>query len=312
MRLTSGFLGGLFVGTVLATTLLGSAHAEGDALVDSLGPREIAVGEAMRGGATGAAAIGLNPAGLPLNHELVFEGGYGYRLSDQASLVNVSACDSTNVLPGCFYYDYAGSSPDLVGQMSLHRSTHIFGSSLAYPLSSSLSLGMSGRYFHHTTNVMGEDDSSGFTYDFGADYRVAGAVSIGAALYNAFGTDSPEFPRAAGGGILARPAQMIALSFDARWKLIDGDHSARYGGGAELFLRNDSGQMGFPIRAGVLHDSGLGITYLSGGLGIAAMRYGIDVAARHAVDGGDETMFIASMRFYGPRLQPGQSADNTE
>ena len=58
--------------------------AERDSLVDSLGPREMAVGEALRGAATGASAIALNPAGLPLNRELVFEGGYGYPLADQA------------------------------------------------------------------------------------------------------------------------------------------------------------------------------------------------------------------------------------
>ena len=71
----------LTASAVLLFAALGSAHAEGDALVDMLGPREIAVGEAMRGGATGSSAIGLNPAGLPLNRELVFEGGYGYRAS---------------------------------------------------------------------------------------------------------------------------------------------------------------------------------------------------------------------------------------
>src|SRR5688500_11158269 len=68
-----------------AVMLLGlSSRAEAESLDDMLGPREIAVGEAMRGGATGASAIGLNPAGLPLNRELVFEGGYGYRASDSA------------------------------------------------------------------------------------------------------------------------------------------------------------------------------------------------------------------------------------
>jgi hypothetical protein len=39
------------------------------------------------------------------------------------------------------------------------------------------------------------------------------------------------------------------------------------------------------------------------------MKYGLDAAIRRAVDGGDETMFIASLRFFGPRLQPGQSAE---
>ena len=86
---------------ILATALLGSAHADGDALEDMLGPREIALGEALRGAATGGSAIGLNPAGIPLTRELVFEGGYGYRFSDQASLIGVSACDSTAGAPGC-------------------------------------------------------------------------------------------------------------------------------------------------------------------------------------------------------------------
>ena len=295
------------MGSLFAMSLLGSAYAEGDSLVDSLGPREIAVGEAMRGGATGATAIGLNPAGLPLNQELVFEGGYGYRASDQANLVGVSACDSTNVVPGCFYYDYAGSNPQLVG-MSVKRSTHVFGSSVAYPIAQSFSFGTSVKYFDHSTNVMGEADVSGFTFDAGVDYRVANTISFGVAGYNLFGTTSSEFPRAAGGGVYARPAQMLALSFDARWKLIDGDHSARYGGGAEFFFRNDDGQVGIPLRAGILHDSGLGQTYLSGGLGLAGMKYSLDVGGRVAVDGGREKMIIASLRFYGPRIGAGQSA----
>jgi hypothetical protein len=296
------FLMRLPVGSLLiAMSLLGSAHADGDALVDSLGPREIAVGEAMRGGATGSTAIGLNPAGLPLNNELVFEGGFGYRASDQASIVNVSACDSTNALPGCFYYEYAGSNPDLMG-VDGHRSTQIGGTTLAYPLSQGLSFGNSTKYFKSTSNVMGEPDVSGLTFDFGLDYRIANAISIGGAIYNAFGTDSPEFKRAAGGGILARPVQILALSFDARWMLQDGDRSIRYGGGAELFLRNDDGQIGIPLRAGVLHDNSLGITYVSGGVGLSGIKYSVDAALRRAVDGSNETMFVASLRFYGPRV----------
>lgn len=293
---------------ILVTTLLGSAAADGDALVDSLGPREIAVGEALRGGATGSTAIGLNPAGLPLNQELVFEGGYGYRATDSASLLNISACDSTNVLPGCFFYDYAGSNPDLVMGVDSHRSTQIGGLSLAYPVAAGLSVGATGRYYSNTSNVMGEADTSGVTFDFGANYKINNLLSIGGALYNAFDPNTPDFPRAAGGGILARPLSILALSFDARWKLIDGDHTARYGGGAELFLSTADGQTGFPIRAGVLHDSGLGMTYVSGGLGVSGMKYGIDAALRRSVDGGDETLFVASLRFYGPRIQAGSQS----
>ena len=287
---------------IIVSSLIGSAYAEGDALVDQLGPREIAVGEAMRGAATGATAIGLNPAGLPLNRELVFEGGYGYRLSDQASLVGVSACDSTSPAPGCFYYSYAGSSPELMG-MTLSRRTHMAGGSFAYPISPRVFLGSSVKYFNFDSDVMGEEKASGFNWDLGTTIRISELVNIGAAGYNLWGADSPEFPRAIGAGMLARPLDTLAISFDARWKLDGDDRSARYGGGAELFLRPRGAQSGIPIRAGALRDNGLDATYLSAGVGYATMKLAIDLAARYAITGAEDTMFIASMRFYGPRLR---------
>ena len=292
----------------ILATLVGSAHAEGDALEDMLGPREIGVGEAMRGGATGASAIGLNPAGLPLNHELVFEGGYGYRLSDQASLVGVSACDSTGPLPGCFYYQYAGAS-DALG-MKLSTTTHVAGTSLAYPLSPRVFVGASLKYFHFDSDVMSQPSASGFNWDLGTTVRLTDDLNVGVAGYNLLGASAVQFPRAVGGGVLARPLPILAVSFDARWKL-DGDvKGARYGGGAELFLRSSSGQTGFPLRAGALHDSGLGTTYLTGGLGLASMKWGLDLAARRSVSGTRETLIIASMRFFGPRqLAPTVESD---
>ncbi|MDB4958335.1 MAG: hypothetical protein JWO36_5904 [Myxococcales bacterium] len=286
---------------LLATAMLGSAHADGDALEDMLGPREIAVGEAMRGGATGASAIGLNPAGLPLNRELVFEGGYGYRVSDQASLLGVSACDSTATMPGCFFYSYAGANPNLGAGMSIHRQTHIGGTSLGYSATPHILLGASLKYFHTSSDLMTEPSTSGFNWDIGATVRLTDLVNIGVAGYNLWGADSAQFPRAFGGGMLARPSPMLALSFDARWRLSGTDQTARYGGGAELFLRSSSGQNGYPIRIGLLHDNGLAATYLSGGLGLASMKFAVDITGRRAMSGPSETIFIASMRFFGPR-----------
>jgi hypothetical protein len=288
----------LVPGVIAVTACLGAANAEPDSLDDALGPRELAVGEALRGAATGASAIGLNPAGLPLNRELVFEGGYGYRASDSASLVSVSACDSTNIVPGCFFYQYAGSTPNL-GGIELDRSTHVFGATLSKQLVPRIMVGATARYFRFNSEVMDEPKANGFTFDVGATVRLTELISLGVSGQNLVSTEeSVQFPRAIGGGVLARPIPILALGFDSRWKTEDG--SARDGGGAELFLR--ASEYGFPIRAGAVHDNGLAATYVSAGLGVAHMKWGIDVGLRREVKGGDETLILASMRFFGPRM----------
>jgi hypothetical protein len=76
----------------------------------------------------------------------------------------------------------------------------------------------------------------------------------------------------------------------------------RYGGGGELFLPTSGGQSGYPICVGALHDdNGTGTTYLSAGLGYTSISWGIDIAGRRQIKGGDENPIIASMR-PGPRM----------
>jgi hypothetical protein len=286
----------------VVAALTGNARADADSLDDVLGPREIAMGEALRGGATGASSVDLNPAGLSLNRELVFEGGYGYRASDSASLVGVSACDSTNALPGCFFYEYAGSNPEL-GTMTMHRTTHVGGLSLSRMIVPRILVGATAKYYHFTSDMTGESNASGTSFDLGATIRLNELFNLGVSAQNLWASEeSPQFPRAVGGGIYAHVVSVLALSFDARWRLDGNASGARYGGGAELFLRGSDGQTGYPIRAGVLHDNALGATYLSAGLGFTSMRFGIDVAGRREISGGDETMLVASMRIFGPRF----------
>ena len=286
---------------VVGLALAGSAHAEGDALDDKLGPREIAVGEAMRGEATGSTAIDMNPGGLALNRELVFEGGYGYRASDDSSLLGVSVCDSTAAMPGCFFYDYLASNPDSSGQ-SLHRTTNVGGMSLGRTLLPRLLVGGTLKYFHVDTNIAGEMPSSGFNVDLGATVRLTDMINFGVAAQNLFGSSSDDFPRAIGGGVSLRPMSMLALTFDSRWRLDGMQTKARYGGGAELFIRNSSGQTGVPLRGGALHDNNLNATYITAGIGLSTMKLGIDIGARRAISGVNETVVLASMRLFGPRL----------
>ncbi|MEO8699827.1 MAG: hypothetical protein ABI867_07275 [Kofleriaceae bacterium] len=289
----------ILLGVLGLSLLHGGARAD-DALQDGLGPREVAVGEAMRGGATGASAINMNPAGLPLNHELVFEGGYGYRASDSASLIGASACDSTNLMPGCFFYNYAGSSPELEG-MTGTRTSHVGGLVLSRQVVPRVLIGTTTKYYSFTSTMIDEKAASGFAFDIGATVRMTQLISIGFSGQNLWAADkTPQFPRALGGGVMARPIPSISMTFDARWKLEGDNTEARFGGGVEWFLK--LGQNAFPLRGGYLHDSGLDTSYMSGGLGFATMKYGIDVGARRQVKGGDETLVLASMRFFGPRM----------
>jgi hypothetical protein len=286
---------------VAVAAIASPARADDGTLDDSLGPREIAVGEALRGGATGATAIALNPAGLPLNREMVFEGGYGYRGSDDASLINVSLCDSTSGMPGCLFYNYAGTNPSIDG-MDEHTSTNLAGLALARALLPRVYVGAVARYFNVSSNATGMS-TSGFNFDFGLDLRLTEAISAGFSGQNMVGTDAPdELPRALGGGLLVRPIPSISLGFDARWRLEGAQQGVRYGGGAEWFIKTSNGQTGVPIRFGGLRDDGMKETYLSAGLGLAMMKWDVDVGARYAVEGLKDTQILASLRIFGPRL----------
>jgi hypothetical protein len=277
------------------------ARADADSLIDGLGPREIAVGEAMRGGATGASSTVLNPAGLPLTNELVFEGGYGYRATDHASLVGVSACDSTNVAPGCFYYSFVGASPEL-GGMEYDRSVHTAGFTVSRAMSPRVMFGTNLKYFNISSDI-DEGDDSGFNFDAGLTLRINDLVNLGVAGYNLWGAEADQFPRAVGGGLTLRPVPQLRASFDVLFKtdVPDDVKSGRLGGGLEYFLQPGSQETGFPIRLGALHDRSTDRTFGSVGLGIATTKLCIDVAARRALRGDNETLIIASMRFYGAR-----------
>ncbi len=291
------------VGWALAATVLASsaaARADADSLNDSLGPREVALGEGMRAGATGAMATTLNPSGLPLTRELVFEGAFGYRPDDSASLVGISACDSTNALPGCFYYHYTGMRPD-IGGMELGRRTHVGGMTLSRPLNQRVHIGAAVKYFDFESDNRAEENASGLNWDVGLTARLTEIVNVAAVGYNVAGATSTEFPRAAAAGVMMRPVPALALAFDALWNLDREGETGRYGGGGEYFISTQGGKIGYPLRAGAVHDVATG-TYVSGGLGIATMKLGFDVGARKQVADGEELLVTASLRVFGPRL----------
>jgi len=301
LALTRTTLAGL-LGTFGVLAVAAPARADAGLLADALGPRELGTGEARRADATGAAAISLNPAGLALNRELVFEGSYGYRATDRASLVGVSACDSTNVAPGCFYYRYAGASPELDG-MELHQRTHVGGITLARAFGSRIHLGMGTKYINSKGAAMdGSEDRAGFNWDIGAVFSVTDVIHVAAVGYNLRGTHNIDIARSVGTGISLHLSSELRAGFDAVWNLDTDGATGRYGGGAEYFIVSSDGRTGYPLRAGAVHDVADG-TFVTAGLGMAGVKYALDVGGRLQVRDGDELQITASLRIFGPRLQ---------
>lgn len=283
--------------------LSSTAAADANSLTDYFGPREVSLGETMRADAYGSLATTLNPAGLALNRQLVFEGAYGYRPGDSASTVSVSACDSTVSVPGCFYYHYFGAEPALEG-MDYARRVHEGGIAAARAITSRLFFGVNARYFDYESNLAGEKDSSGFAADFGLTLKATSHVQLAAVGYNLLAAESAQYPMGVGAGVTVRPVAALALGLDGLWNLDlpEGESTGRYGLGLEYFLQSADQLSGYPIRAGIVHDRELEGTYATAGLGYTSMKVGLDVGARKQIDGGDELMVQAGLRVFGPHF----------
>ncbi|WP_428264421.1 hypothetical protein [Haliangium sp.] len=278
-------------------------HADGHS--DRLGPREMALGEATRAEPVGASAITLNPAGLGLTRELVFEGSYAYHSAvASAHRLMVSGCDSTVPVPGCFYYRYDRQGEADDGSAPASR-VHEFGSTLARGFGRQLYFGLTTRYFDYEDDAVIAGDSSGFGVDLGLLVRLVDMLSVAAVGYNLLSAEAPPYPRSVGAGLTLRPFGPLAISADGMWNLDSDDgSSARYGGGAEYFVRTSDMQTGFPLRAGVVHDTASDTTFVTGGLAVVTKAIGFDVGARKEL-GGDGFAIVASLRVFGPRLASG-------
>ncbi len=291
------------VGLVLAA-MAPNAAADANSLNDYLGPREISVGEVGRADARGSASTTLNPAGLALARQVVFEGSYGYRAIDGASSINVSACDSTVPIAGCFYYHFFNASPE-VGGDTFDRSAHEFGTNLSRALSENIFIGLNMRYYDYNSDLMSEEDDSGFTADAGVIVRPTNMISIGFVGYNILPQDSPQYPTAVGGGVSLRPVPQLSIGADGLWDLDDDDDqgSGRYGVGSEYFLTAANKQSGYPLRVGYVYDKSQSSSYMTGGLGFLNAKIGLDVGVRKELNGGGELMVLAGLRFFGPTVR---------
>jgi hypothetical protein len=277
--------------------------AGASSLNDYFGPREIAVGETLRANAQGSMATTLNPAGVALTRQLVFEGSYGYRPDDSASTVAASACDSTVPIAACFYYHYFTAQPEIDGE-EYSRRVHEFGVAAARAITRRIAFGLNARYFNYKSDLEGEEDSSGFATDAGLIVQASDSIHVGVVGYNLLAADSSQYPMAIGAGLALRPTPAFSIGADGVWDLDteEGEDTGRYGAGLEYFFSSSDRQSGYPVRLGGVYDNQLDSTYVTGGLGFTTTKIGIDVGARKEVDGGDELIILGSLRLFGPSL----------
>ena len=278
----------------------GKASAQADSLTDTMGPRQVALGEAIRAAAVGSAATSANPAGVSLTEAYVLEGSFGVRPQDDARVVGVSVCDSmtSNRVGACLSYDYFTASPEggsrTVHEVGLTTSVSTPGKRVLF--------GITQRYRDYEesgTAAMPEDNSvNGYGLDAGAIVRVTESFNVAAVGYNLIWNDEDQFPLGVGGGLAWYVSPTFMLSGDARWNLETKD--PRYGAGAEYFLTSEGGQQGFPLRVGYVYDDLTGGSFITGGLGYITPRIAIDVGARHQLSHGDETLVEFGLSVFLP------------
>jgi hypothetical protein len=277
------------------------AHAD-DPLTDSLGPRAIGIGEALRAAAVGSTATILNPAGAALSRSYVLEGNYGFRGQDGATIANASICDSTSRLAACAYYDYFNATPT-TGSRKLSEA----GVTLAIPIAERFLIGSTQKWVDYTEkpsdpSMPDNSRSNAIMMDLGMIIRATDQLNLALVGYNMVGHDKANFPRAVGTGIAAYLTPNFMLGADARWNLDAAMGTpGRYSGGAEYFIAPQGGQQGFPLRAGVIYDQAAKSTFVTAGIGYITPKIGLDIGMRKQVSGdGNELIFQFGLRLFMP------------
>ena len=283
------------------TAAAGSARASADSITDAMNPRSIAMGESIRAAAMGSSAVTLNPAGAALTKAYVLEGNFGMRPVDDARTAQASVCDSvTNAIAACAYYEYFKASPE-----GGERVSHEVGLTAALPLGELILLGVTNRYKDYQASVGGTEVASvsGYGLDAGAIIKLSTLLNVAVVGYNLVGDDKEQYPVGAGGGIAIFPTPTMMVSGDAAWNL--ETDKGRFGGGIEIFVATQAGQVGYPLRGGYVYDELTKASYASAGIGYVTPRVAIDIGGRRQVsgvqDGADaETMVQLGLRLFLP------------
>jgi hypothetical protein len=260
------------------------------------------MGGALRGAATGDAALALNPSGMSLVRTYAVEASYLHEQYTDATTHNahVSIVDSTSGfnLGGGVYYTYRASSRQDGGE----RSGHEAGVALSFPFFERLMVGGTVKYFRLSTtgDPLYHGVASGFSFDAGLTLKPVAGLGIGLCFTNINDLGTDRAPRTVGGGVSVGVIDDLLFTFDAMMDFTATDPSRGnvwnlMGGGEYLFARRVALRMGGGRRG----DTQAG--YLAGGLSVISEVAALDVGVQQDLGGTRREWLVGvSARIFVP------------
>ena len=305
-------------------------------LGDIQSPRWVAFGGAQTALGSSTTAIYNNPANLALARVYHFEAlaawspeaqrqSYGGGIADSSTnqlAARPAGADVANGLAGGIAGVWSTMDPD-----GVNRQWTDVRLALAYPITETLFLGLTGRYLTVNqatgrgplscavcSNLVSDGTADQalaniFTFNAGLTFRPVKPLSIAVLGQNLTNPGRPVAPTTVTGAV-GLDLNVFSLEFDS---LVDfttyGDPRARFMLGSEVFLFNR-----FAIRLGYRIDLGQKTQSISGGLGWVDKHFSVEASVRQDVDADHpNTMIVLGLRYFydygGAGQDPAMTAD---
>ena len=272
---------------------------------DTMDPRILAMGGALRAAPSGPGSVYMNPANLamvPLYHvELMYQ----YTGNDDMHMTGIAIADSvTSVLAAGASFNYSW-----IGEEFTNHKSYDGRVSLSAAFGNVFYLGLTGRYLYLANNtgrkhrgpggvaaLPGTLDTQvdGMTLDAGASLRLGGMLTLAAVGYNLTYTESVYAPLKLGGAAAFQLGPKVVLETDLVTDFTSYEKNVyELRAGGEFFV---GGYV--PLRAGYVYDSFLRVHSMSAGIGYVDDRFAIDFAYVQELKKEGELMIAVGFKYF--------------
>jgi len=258
--------------------------------------RGMGMGTGVRASAAGTSALAYNPANLSLARLYHIESGIAYDPGAGRFGLNAGIVDSTTdtLALGMSFRALLGDGDGGYGGYDGRVG-------LGMALGEAVSIGLSGRYLNYTrtgqlpSGITSDRVARGFTLDAALRVSPLSGFHLAALGLNLIDLETGLAPVQVGGSASYTIAGVFTIGGDVLVNLSKGVDGTplMIGGGLEWLT---GGRV--PIRAGYIYDE-LRLTHVfTAGLGYVDQKVGIDLALRQDVDGQNDTLMMASFRYF--------------